>query len=274
MPDTISNSQMAAFIISALATTIIPLLLIIIFAIRKKLSVMPLFVGAFAFFVSQMVLRIPILTILEPYSWFENFMNNTILSAILIGGLSAGIFEESARYLGARFILTNKRTYKDAISYGLGHGLCEVILFNGLANINNAIYSMLLNSGNLQNMLTQYPEGTYEQIVSSLTGTSPLTMYISVLERIPAVIFHIFSAILIYKAVNEKRIIFYIAAIIAHTFVNSSIVLLSNYTNVYIGEAAFLIIGAACLFYIIKSRKKWPVTDNPEPQYGYINNIK
>lgn len=272
MPETITNSQMAAFIISALTTTIIPLLLIIIFSIRKKLSITPLFVGAFAFFVSQMVLRIPILSILEPFSWFQSFMNNVILSAILIGGLSAGIFEESARYLGARFILKNKRTYKDAISFGLGHGLCEVILLNGVANMNNTIYSILLNSGNLQSMLAEYPEGTYEQIVSSLTNTSPLIMYISVLERIPAVIFHIFAAILIYKAVNEKRIILYIASIIAHTFVNSSVVLLSNYTNVYIGEAAFLIIGAACLFYIIRSKKNWPVIENvqPEPQYGFI----
>lgn len=96
MPETITNSQMAAFIISALTTTIIPLLLIILFLIRKKLSITPLFVGAFAFFVSQMVLRIPILSILEPFNWFQSFMNNVILSAILIGGLSAGIFEESS----------------------------------------------------------------------------------------------------------------------------------------------------------------------------------
>ena len=82
-------------------------------------------------------------------------MNNVILSAILIGGLSAGIFEESARYLGARFILKNKRTYKDAISFGLGHGLCEVILLNGVANMNNTIYSILLNSSSFLYLIRQ-----------------------------------------------------------------------------------------------------------------------
>ena len=72
--------------------------------------------------------------------------------------------------------------------------------------------------------------------------------------------------------VYKKHIILYIAAITAHTFINSSIVLLSNYTNVYIGEAVFLIIGIICLFYIIKSKKNWSISDNiqSQPQYGFI----
>ena len=40
---------------------------------------------------------------------------------IVVGGLSAGLFEETARLVGAK-LLKQHRTYKDMISFGLGHG--------------------------------------------------------------------------------------------------------------------------------------------------------
>ena len=54
-----------------------------------------------------------------------------MLYAVVVGGLSAGLFEETAR-LGGAAILKNYRTWKDMVSFGLGHGLCEVMLIAGI----------------------------------------------------------------------------------------------------------------------------------------------
>ena len=226
---TISNSVIFTTIIVCLFTTIFPIVAIIIFIIKKKLSPIPFLVGMGAFFVSQIVLRLPIMSVLAQVSWYKNFVGTTI-GIIIVGGLTAGLFEETARYISARFILKNKRTYKDTISFGLGHGICEVIILVGLSMISNFVLMLMINSGSISSITSSLPAETAEQIVNSLVGVTVSSLLLSLVERVSAVAFHVFATVLIFKGVREKKIIYYFLAILAHTALNSVIVI----KNIYI----------------------------------------
>ena len=120
-----SGVQVASFAAAAFCTLVLPVVLLIVLAVMKKIRLAPLALGFVSFFVSQMILRIPLLQLLNAAGALNAIAANTVLYAVVVGGLSAGLFEETAR-LGGAAILKGQRSYKDMISFGLGHGLCAV----------------------------------------------------------------------------------------------------------------------------------------------------
>ena len=65
----------------------------------------------------------------------------------LYGGLAAGLFEETGRYLTMRFLMKGKWTRENALMYGAGHGGLEAVLILGMASVNNLLYSVMINTG-------------------------------------------------------------------------------------------------------------------------------
>ena len=249
---TIPTFTIISFGVALILTTIVPLLLLLVLSLKKKITVMPTLLGVAAFFGSQIIVRLPLLSILGTQEWYLNFArNNNILFIILIGGLTAGLFEETARYGGAK-ILKTKTTYQDAISFGLGHAFCEVIMLNGMGHINNILFSVLINSGNTSLLVGI----DVESLAILLSEATPMMIAVGVFERIPAIVFHIFATLLVFKAVNEKKITYYVYAILAHTILNAGVALMTQYTNVYIGEAFFVAMAIPMVVYILKSRKE------------------
>lgn len=247
---TISTLTVVSFCIALLLTTVFPIVLILVLCLKKKISPIPMFVGVGAFFVSQIILRIPIMSALSTQPWYQNFAaNNAVLFVILVGGLTAGLFEETARLGGAK-LLKERTTYKDAVSFGLGHGFCEMILLNGMMNINNVVYSLLINSGNTELLVGV----NIEQVTAALAAATPLAIGLGVFERLPAIAFHVFATLLVFKGVNERKISYYFYAILAHTILNSAAALVTQYWGIYAGEAALLVLGIAMLFYVIQAK--------------------
>ena len=113
-----SGVQVASFAAAAFCTLVLPVVLLIVLAVMKKIRLAPLTLGFVSFFVSQMVLRIPLLQLLNAAGALNAIAANTVLYAVVVGGLSAGLFEETAR-LGGAAILKNYRTWKDMVSFGI-----------------------------------------------------------------------------------------------------------------------------------------------------------
>lgn len=259
---TVPISVFGAFIFAAAAELLFPVVLLLVLCIRKKVSVVPMFLGAAAFFVSQLCLRIPILRVLSAQSWFKAFALNTVPYIIMLS-FTAGLFEESARYLCAGCFLKKHRLFRDAISFGLGHGFCEVILLTGMAQINNIIYSAAINNGTFQTLTKALPAAQGQQLLSTMLAVRPEQVYLGILERVFAVTFHIFASVLIFKGAKEHKVHFYFFAIMAHTVFNIVGVLLTQYVNMWAGEGSMLIFAAAALFLIFKMK---PSFNQPESE--------
>lgn len=101
-----------------------------------------------------------------------------------------------------KIFLTKEKDKKVSISYGIGHGGLESIL-TGINVISTLILKdILIKNGSLKQSIPFY-----------------LNM-VSAYERLFAVILHISLSVIVYKSVIEKKIYFYIFAIIIHDFVD------------------------------------------------------
>ena len=250
----ISNSTVLAFVFAAVFTLILPIVILIILGVRKRISGLPLLLGAAAFFLSQIVLRIPLLSALSGLEWYRSFAEHYTIPLILLISLSAGLFEESAR-LGGAVMLKKHRSFKDIISFGLGHAFCEVIILIGATHINNIVLCVTINdtSGSLAAALS--PE-TLETAITLLTEVNPAHVYLGLLERLSAVIFHIFAAVLVFTGVIQKKTRYYWIAILAHTVFNFAGVVIVRYAGIIAAKAALLVMALAAGCYILRVRKR------------------
>ena len=254
----IPTEILIAFGISSFFTVLFPLLLLVLLAIRRAISLRPLLIGVLAFFVSQILLRIPLLSILSTQGWFLTFAQQQMLLYLILLSASAGLFEESARLLGAKCFCKGRRSYRDAVSFGLGHGLCEVVLLVGLSSIGNLLYCVMINSGSLGAAASGSAE-MLQQITAALASVSTASIYLGIVERISAVLFHVFASVLIFYGVNRGHSFrYWLFALLAHTAFNVAATLLVQYSNIWICEGVLLLLGLLSLAYVLHVRKSFP----------------
>ena len=252
-----SGVQVASFAAAAFCTLVLPVVLLIVLAVMKRIRLAPLALGFVSFFGSQMVLRIPLLQLLNAAGALNAIAANTVLYAVVVGGLSAGLFEETAR-LGGAAILKNYRTWKDMVSFGLGHGLCEVMLVMGMAYLNNLLLAAALTdpAGPLGLLLTGLDSAALQQLTAQLAAIGPGLAALALLERVSAVLFHLFATSLVFTAVIRRKPLWYFAAVAAHTLFNAVAVLLS--AGLVATELALLTLGLCGGGYVLAARRKWP----------------
>lgn len=254
----LSGVQVASFAAAAFCTLALPVALLIALGAMKKIRLAPLALGFASFFVSQMVLRIPLLQLLTAAGALNAIAANTVLYAVVVGGLSAGLFEETARLAGAA-ILKNYRTWKDMVSFGLGHGLCEVMLVMGMAYLNNLLLAAALAdpAGPLGLLLAGLDSAALQQLTAQLAAIGPGLAALALLERVSAVLFHLFATSLVFTAVLRRQPGWYLAAIAAHTLFNAVAVL--SGAGLVATELALLVLGLCGGGYVLAARRKWPV---------------
>ena len=113
-----------------------------------------------------------------------------------------GIFEETGRYLCFKFILNKDEKKNKSIGYGIGHGGIESFL------IGISLLSLLMSKDNL------IQQGAIKGNVTF--GT----LFFGVFERFNCVFIQISLSVIVFKAVKENNINYYILAIFLHDFVD------------------------------------------------------
>ncbi|WP_125154318.1 YhfC family intramembrane metalloprotease [Clostridium rectalis] len=220
------NISVFVSIIGILITSILPVMISAIL-IKKYGSSWKVFaIGACVFFITQPLLRIPILKYLQFKPWFYSFIvTNFILYSILLG-ITAGIFEEVGRYIAFKLLLKNNLKWQDGVIFGLGYGGIEAFLFLGISCILN-FYTL-----------------------------NPSTLALGIIERIGAMIIHIGMTMLVLYSVkyNNKKYLFY--AIGFHTFVDAPIGIFqkANVSLILI-ESYVLIMAAIAMLILLKIKK-------------------
>jgi len=177
--------------------------------IRKKGQhlLKPFLVGMSAFFISQILIRLPILQFILPhFLWFERFQYAKIPYFLFLG-FTAGIFEETARLIFFKLFLKDHYQLYDGLAFGLGHGGIEAMLLVGL----NAIAYLILN-----------PLGK-----AGLETTDSLSILAGGIERIFAITYHVGATLLILYGIRQgKSILFTLFAILLHGILDSGSIIL------------------------------------------------
>lgn len=150
----------------------------------------------------------------------------------LYGGLAAGLFEETGRYLAMRFYMKKSMTKENSLMYGVGHGGIESVMLVGMSYISNLMVALMINGNGLGSLLAGLDDATAAATTEQLSALWTLPSYqffFAGIERISAMMLQIALSYLVYRAVKEKQMKFYGIAIGIHFAVDAVTVILSGY---------------------------------------------
>lgn len=126
----------------------------------------------------------------------------------LYGGLMAGLFEETGRFLAMKFCLKQDPTHqRTAVAYGIGHGGVEMLFIFGITMISNIVIATMINGGQTDLLLSKVPAESQEQLQSQLQQLQDLsvgTLLIGLWERLSAVALHLGLSLLVFAAVRQS----------------------------------------------------------------------
>ena len=231
--ETVPLANVISIIIVMILAIAIPVMTFII--LRKKLNgkTKSFFVGCGVFLVFALILE---QVFKLPFYLNEaclNFFNKNLLISSLFGALLAGLFEEFGRFTAFKTIL--KKELNDdfqSFMYGAGHAGMEIIAILFVSMVSNLYYSILINSGNINTLLSNSGGATAHAILlikSQLINTKFYVFYLSIFERLFAFISHISFSVIVWFACKNKKDWFYLPiAIFLHAGLDFVSVILSS----------------------------------------------
>lgn len=239
---------------------ILPIIACVFLQSKYKKVIKPFLLGALAFFIAQIVLRIPIINNLLPsFFWYNVFQIKYPYLYWIFLGLTAGIFEEVFRLIIIKMFMKKNHRFVDSISFGLGHGAIEAMIITGLSNINLLIFSIMINNGTLFSNNINLPQATLDSIYYQCTYLTGLDVILGGIERIIAMGIHIGLTVLIFEGVIKKKSFKYlIYAILIHVAIDSSIGFMSQMfgLSALTMEIVFGLISFALMFYVFKAKNR------------------
>lgn len=252
---TVSGLSIAAMAVSLAVCVGLPVGLCIYMKRVGKASLKSFFLGCGIFVVFALVLEQILHLIVRAVS--GTFFSEHLIAYAVYGGLAAGLFEETGRYVAMRFFMKGHLSRQEAVMYGVGHGGIEAILLGGMACFSNLLTSIMINSGSLEKLLSTGDAGV-QAVLSQLTGLPAWQFLLAGMERCSAVILHIVLSYLVYLGVKNHKIQFYILAVMVHFLVDAGVVLAANYIPVLALELGLLavVLVMAAFVYVSYNRER------------------
>lgn len=220
---TVQPNSIVAIIIVLIFSIVFPAALFLYTRKKTGIGAKPFFVGCGVFFVFVVILESIFhkLVLLLP---FGTALKNSVLASSIYGGLCAGIFEETGRLVAFKTLLKKDVDKNEtALMYGVGHGGFEAFYLLFSLMVTNLIFAININSGNVSTLTAGYTGETLaalENTIKTLVETKSIIFYVSIFERISAVIIHVSASILVWFAVKNKKWWLYPIAIVLHAFLD------------------------------------------------------
>lgn len=218
----------------------IPLGYLVYLIVSRREDIKFYFGGVCAFVISQMILRIPILNYVLPnMDWYLVMETSYTLIYSLFLGFTAGLFEETARFIGFKTILKGKRkvTWESGVAFGMGHGGIEAMLLVGAGMVNELI--KIINSS--------------AALDSSVTAVNVL---IGGFERVFAIAFHVGATLIVLYGIKVAKKRYLALAILIHgVFDSAAGILTALGASFYLVELWCVIWGTALFIFAVKCKK-------------------
>ena len=226
-------SSMILMAVDAVLGFAVPICLTV-YLVRKhhaKISTILIGAGTFIFFALVLESIMHQLVLNGPNG--AAILNNTLLYAIY-GGLAAGVFEETGRFLSMKFLMKKEPSEPlPGVAYGIGHGGAEMLIIFGITMINNLVISALINSGQTDVLFAKVPEDAAAQLQTQLDQLQTIgagSLLIGFWERISALVLHLGLSMLVWVAVRKggRWLWLFPAAIVLHALVDAGAVMLQK----------------------------------------------
>lgn len=275
-----------ACVFTLIISLVLPIAILLVFALKNKKQgiISAWLLGACGFVFPQLLIRLPLLTLLQGQSWFTAFAQNKVFLYVLSLAFTAGLFELAGRYAVAKnmsnslsrksisLAVENKLTWKRALAAGLGHGGIEAMLLIGMTYVNNLIYIVMINSGSFDALIAQSAAlgvdvSQLELIRTQLIDAAPGLFMLAGLERLLTMIGHLAMSVLVcYGVAHKKTGICLLLCLIFHTLLDLSagLAMVLPQSIAYPVIYAFLAAMAAVSVLILKKlRRLWQAAPSP-----------
>jgi uncharacterized membrane protein YhfC len=169
-----------------------------------------------------------------------------LAAVALAAGLSAGLFEEPARYLVYRRWLRPPRSWRTAMVFGAGHGGVEAGLL-GLLALYGAVQAVALRGADLSALV---PAEQLPQVQAQLQAYWALPWHLVLLgavERAATLALHLGLSVLVLQAVQGRGLWWLGAAVALHTLINAAGLFALQTWGPYWAEALIVLVGLATL---------------------------
>ncbi len=261
-------SQSIAYPIDAILMIGIPVCLGLYLKRRFDLPWSLWWIGAATFVISQ-IGHIPFnagLTALfnlgllpsPPQNW-NIFFNAAIL------GLSAGLWEELARYAVYSWWVKDARSWRKAVWLGAGHGGIEAILLGALVFV-NFVYLMAMRNVDLAGRVSPEQLAVATSQIAAYWSAPWSLILMGALERLLTQPIQIALSIFVLQALIRNRPYWLLVAVLWHAVVNAAAVYTMQSFGPYVAEA---VIGVASIFSLVAIfalRHPGPAQIKPIPQ--------
>jgi uncharacterized membrane protein YhfC len=201
-----------------------------------------------ATFIGAQVLHIP----------FNNYVLNPMLAqlgfagtspsgaplaaAAILLGLSAGVFEEGARWLVYRFWIRKARTWEEGVVFGAGHGGAEAVIF-GLLGLATLVQMLALRGQDLSTIVPPEQLEIAEAQVQAFWSLPAWAAFLAPLERASALAIQISLSVIVLQAFLRPRgFLWLAAAILWHALIDAAAVYAGVTTGVYGGATSGMLL--------------------------------
>lgn len=268
----ISTASVTACMLTLFISLFLPVLVLVVYALRhrKEGVVSAWFLGAAGFFVSQILLRVPLLNLLASTEGFLSFAQSHPILYTLALAFTAGLFELAGRYAVA-MAMRRKLSFPRSLAAGLGHGGIEAMLLVGLTYVNNLVYMLLIRSGSFDALVAQTAAAgvdvsQLEAVRDLLVQTSPALYLAAGYERLLTMVCHVALTVLVCYGVHSGHVLRGLLLCLGlHTLLDFSTVLTQlsalgrlSQAAAYGGFYVFLTVMALVCLWILKAlRARW-----------------
>jgi uncharacterized membrane protein YhfC len=254
----VQTSSIVWMLLSGVIAIAVPVAFLI-YAHRKwRLSWRAVLTGVILFIVFSQILE----KLLHVYILRLNPITMEWLKAPFIyavyGGLAAGVFEETARLIGFRFLLKHHRKWKDGIAYGIGHGGAEALLIGAFGGVQTIVFAFLINSGNFDALIQQAGQGgaALAAVKDQLVHAPSVFFALGGLERISAFALQLALSVLVLLAVKSGKWIYFFLAVLIHAALDFVAALYQVlHFNLFVVEGFFLFAAICSVVFIVKSNR-------------------
>jgi uncharacterized membrane protein YhfC len=184
---------------------------------------------------------------------------NLLLVALILG-LSAGIFEEVARYLSFRYWARDAREWRAGLMVGAGHGGIESMILGMLAMVNTAAL-LGLREGYFTALVTPEQLPLVQAQAQALLDAAWYDALLAPAERLFALIAHLALSVLVMESVFRQRWYWLAGAIVWHALLDALAVLATVRWNVYVAEGVIALFALASVVIILRLRRPAPSVD-------------
>ncbi len=207
----ISSMTLIACFVTLFIALLLPVIAISVLSFQHKGGKMisAWILGAAGFVVTQLLIRLPILTALQNQPWFMSFSeNNGFLFAFGLA-FTAGLFELAGRFVVAKLMQKNLN-YHRSLAAGLGHGGIEAMILVGITYLNNILYIFMINSGTFDAVVNEAVAAGVDVsalllVKDQLISASPALFLLAGSERILAMIAHLAMSLLVCHGVYTGK---------------------------------------------------------------------